>query len=138
MGDEDTLREILALDAARAEALVRADVGFLAALTADDYTHVESTGTARDKRAFLDGLQSGLYRFESFVITENAVRLFGATAVVTGRYHNQIRTPAGLQPVKHARHLRVYVRRDGLWRNVAHQATEIREPASLPSSPTGS
>ncbi|WP_157215783.1 nuclear transport factor 2 family protein [Flavisphingomonas formosensis] len=120
----EAIAEILALDAARADALVRIDIAFLDRITSEDYTHVESSGHTRTKAEFLDGLREGAFRFETFAIDENHVRLFGDTAIVTGRYHNDIRTPAGLQPTKYARHIRVYVRRGGAWRNVAHQATE--------------
>jgi hypothetical protein len=120
--------EVLEIDKARADALVRADVEMLRRVMSEDYTHVESTGRMRDKTDFLEGLRRGDYRFESFVIDENQVRFFGNTAIVTGSYHNDIRTPVGLMPTKYARHLRVYVRRDSTWQNVAHQATEV--PAS--------
>jgi hypothetical protein len=56
------------------------------------------------------------------------VRLYGDTAVVTGRYQNVVCTPQGEQPPKHARFIRVYVRRSGRWQNVAHQATGIPAP----------
>jgi ketosteroid isomerase-like protein len=121
----DTLAaQVLAVEAARARALVDADVATLDRITSDDYVHVESTGKVRTKAQFLDGLRQGEYRFESFVVDENHVSIHGDTAVVTGSYHNVIRTRAGVQPVKHARHIRVYARRDGAWINVAHQATQ--------------
>ena len=121
---------ILALEAERCRALVDADVAALDRIAAEDYTHVETGGGARDKAGFLAILARPGVRFTSWVIEENSVRVYGDTAVVTGRYHNTVRTPAGEQPPKHARHIRVYVRRDGRWQNVAHQATLI---ASAPA-----
>jgi ketosteroid isomerase-like protein len=117
--------DILALEARRSEALVAGDVATLDALTAEDYTHVETGGGVRDKTGFLAILSRPGMRFTSWVIEENTVRIYGDTAVVTGRYHNTVRTPAGDQPPKQARHIRVYVRREGRWQNVAHQATLI-------------
>jgi len=116
---------ILALEAERCRALVAADVTALDRLTAEDYTHVETGGGVRDKAGFLAILSRPGMRFTSWVIDENCVRIYGDTAVVTGRYHNTVRTSAGEQPPKQARHIRVYVRRDGRWQNVAHQATLI-------------
>jgi uncharacterized protein (TIGR02246 family) len=120
--------EILALEAERSRALVEGDATTLEALTADDYTHVETGGGTRDKTGFLAILSRPDPRFTSWVIEENHVRIYGDTAVVTGRYHNTVRTAAGEQPPKHARHIRVYVRENGRWRNVAHQATLIAAP----------
>lgn len=122
--EEDERKIVLELDSLRAKALVDKDIATLDRIIADDYTHVESSGNARSKRELLESLRRSDYHFKSFVIDANRVRIYGDTAVVTGRYHNEIVTSKGLQPVKYARHLRVYVRRDGTWRNVAHQATE--------------
>jgi hypothetical protein len=63
--------------------------------------------------------------FDLFEFEENQIRIFGETAVVAGTYHNIVRVRGNPTPVKHARHLRVYVNRGGSWKLVAHQATEI-------------
>ena len=122
--DDDTHR-LLDLDQARARALVESDIATLERITADGYSHVETNGTVRGKADFLDSLRRGDVRFDTFVIEASHVRIFGDTAVLTGSYHDTIRTPQGAQRTKHARHIRVYVRTDGCWRAVAHQATEI-------------
>ncbi len=123
----EAIAAVLAVEATRVRAMLEADVATLEALTADEYTHIESSGGTRNKAEFLATVARPDYRFEIFQIDANQVRVYGDTAVVTGSYHNAIRTPAGLQPVKHARHIRVYVRRDGRWRNVAHQATAVKQ-----------
>jgi hypothetical protein len=117
--------EVLAADARRIDALVAADLATLDELTAEDYTHVETNGGLRDKAQFLALLGQPGLRFVSWTIDENHVRIFGDVALVSGRYRNVVQTAAGVQPEKHARHLRVWVRRDGAWRNVAHQATRL-------------
>lgn len=118
--------QVLAVESVRARAMVVGDLAVLNDITSNDYVHVESTGRVRTKAEFLDGFRRGEYAFESFVIDENRVDLYGDTAVVSGRYHTVIRTQQGTQPRKDARHLRVYVLRNGVWSNVAHQATETR------------
>lgn len=123
MSIQKDIADILELETRRSRALVEGDAATLGEITADDYTHVETGGGVRDKVGFLAILSRPGVRFTSWVIEENTVRIYGDTAVVTGRYHNTVRTPAGEQPPKHARHIRVYVRHDGRWRNVAHQAT---------------
>ena len=117
-------RAVLALDERRAAAFVTGDHAFLDTVTAADYTHVETSGATKTKAELIAERRRGTPRFERFDIERNDVRIIGDVAVVTGRYVNQVRTAAGLQPAKRARHLRVYVRREGGWQVVAHQATE--------------
>ncbi|WP_084397960.1 nuclear transport factor 2 family protein [Henriciella aquimarina] len=125
MSGQKTEAAVLEVEAVRLKAMLEADVETLERITGDDYVHVESSGKVRTKTEFLDGFRNRDYRFESFVIEQNDVNMLGSVAVVTGRYHNIIETPAGVQPIKHARHVRVYALRDGQWINVTHQATEI-------------
>lgn len=127
-----TEEEVLAADARRIAALVAKDLDTVDALTAEDYTHVETNGGRRDKAGFLALLRQPDFRFVRWTIDENAVRVFGDVAVVTGSYRNVTRNAQGEQPEKHARHLRVWVRRDGAWRNVAHQATAIVQVPAQP------
>jgi hypothetical protein len=120
----DPQAEVLAVDAARIAALLEGDVATLEQLTGEDYTHVTSDGRLRTKTEFIDGQRSRERPFASWVVDENTVRVYGDVAIVTGRYHNAFEGG----DAKHARHIRVYVRRSGEWINVAHQATEIAEP----------
>ena len=122
---ENNIDEILDIEARRTQALLDGDAETLAEITGDDYTHVETGGGVRDKAGFLAILSRPGVRFSRWVIEENQVRVYGDTAVVTGRYFNCVTTDAGEQPPKHARHIRIYVRRNGRWENVAHQATAI-------------
>lgn len=117
------VEEVLAIDARRIAALVAGDLATVEALTAEDYTHVETNGGRRDKAGFLALLARPDFRFVRWTIDENVARVFGDVAVVTGSYRNVTRTAAGEQPEKRARHIRVWVRTNGAWRNVAHQAT---------------
>lgn len=121
--------DVLKVEAVRVRAMLEGDVETLDRITGADYVHVESSGQARTKREFLQGFVNGEYRFRSFVIDESQLNMLGSVAVVTGRYHNVIETPAGVQPVKYARHIRIYALRDGRWVNVAHQATELPSPS---------
>lgn len=118
-------KQVLAADARRIAALVAGDITTVESLTAEDYTHVETSGGIRDKAQFLALLSREDFRFVRWTIEENEVRIYGDVAVVSGRYRNVVCTEAGEQPEKHARHLRIWVRRDGAWRNVAHQATRL-------------
>lgn len=118
-------QQVLAAEAQRTRALLAADIPALERLTGEEYTHVETGGVLRDKAGFLAAMARPDVRFTSWVTEENRIRLYGDTAVVTGRYYNTVRTAAGEQPRKYARHLRVWVRRNGAWQNIAHQATQL-------------
>lgn len=121
---------MLELEQQRCAALVTGNITRLDALTAPDYSHVESGGAVRDKAGFLAAMSRTDQRFVEWVITANQVRVYGDVAVATGSYFNRLENASGVQPAKHARHLRVWVRRDGVWRNVAHQATALAAPQS--------
>ncbi|RWQ34499.1 MAG: nuclear transport factor 2 family protein [Mesorhizobium sp.] len=123
VNSEVAKKEVLELDSMRIDALLRNDVEFLEEITADDYSHVESSGGARNKSQFIAGRRGERALFSTFVIDENKATIY--CNVVVGRYHNAHRTSGGSSVVKRARHLRVYVHENGQWRNVAHQATEI-------------
>jgi hypothetical protein len=116
---------VAAVEQRRIDALLTSDINVLDAIIDEHCTHVESNGTSRTKAAFLEDVAKREFSFDLFEIEENHIRIFGETAVVTGTYRNIVRVRENLNPVKHARHLRVYVNRSSSWKLVAHQATEI-------------
>ncbi len=109
----------------RIDALLTADINVLDEMIDAQCTHIESNGTSRTKAAFLEDVAKRAFSFDLFEIEENHIRIFGDTAVVAGTYRNIVRVRGTPNPVKHARHLRVYVHRSGSWKLIAHQATEI-------------
>src|ERR1041384_2706466 len=92
---DSDVQAVLEADSRRIAALVAGDVATVDALTAEDYTHVETGGGQRSKAEFMDALKRPGFRFVRWIIDENHVRLFGDVAVVTGRYRNVVRTSAG-------------------------------------------
>lgn len=96
------------------------DVEYLDATTHEDYLHVHSSGNARSKAQFMGGRANRTSSFSSFVIDENKVTIYCNVAV--GTYHN---SQKGSTSEKHARHLRIYVHRDGKRTNVVHQSTRV-------------
>jgi len=116
---------VAAIEQRRIDALLTADINALDEIIDEHCTHIESNGTSRTKAAFLADVAKQAFSFDLFEIEENHIRIFGETAVVAGTYRNIVRVQGKPNPVKHARHLRVYVRRDGSWKLVAHQATEM-------------
>lgn len=119
------LDAIRALEQRRADAIVAADVATLERITDPDYVHVEASGAVRTREAFLSFLTSGAGRFERYVLLEIRIRVFEDAALVTGAFENAFRRHDGGLSARIARHSRVWARRDGVWRNVSHQATAI-------------
>jgi len=121
---ENRLKE---MEKERAEALMKGDAGFFDRTTADDYTMITSSGQLRDKARAMGDLKSGAVKFQSADVDELEVRVYGDTAVVTGR-HTQKAQSAGNDISGQYRFTRVYVKQKGQWKAVAYQATRINRP----------
>lgn len=115
-------KEVLALDQKRIDALLHNDVDFLELITDESYLHVHSSGRVRSKAQFMAGRENGSSIFSTFVIEENHAAIYCNVAVVAGLYHNSYK---GASTAKRARHLRIYVHRNGKWKNILHQSTRI-------------
>jgi hypothetical protein len=116
---------VAAVEQRRIDALLTADINMLDGIIDAHCTHIESDGISRTKARFLEDVAQRAFSFDLFEIEENHIRIFGETAIVAGTYRNIVRVRGQRNPMKHARHLRVYVHRSGSWKLVAHQATEI-------------
>src|SRR5215831_9073629 len=116
---------VTAVEQRRIDALIASDINVLDEIIDEHCTHIESNGTSRTKAVFLADVAKRELSLDLFEIEENHIRIFEDTAVVAGTYRNIVRVRDNPNPVKHARHLRVYVNRGGSWKLVTHQATEI-------------
>ena len=122
--DEQAVRDA---EARRFDAMVRADTAALDTLLADDLTYTHSSGQFQMKRQCLADLQAGKLKYE-FISPEGVqVRIYGTTAVVTGRARLQVR-PQGQASGFQVRFTDVYVKRNGRWQMVAWQSTRLPEP----------
>jgi len=125
---EQTVQNLLKqMEMERVEALMKCDAGFFDRTTADDYTMITSSGELRNKARAMGDLKSGEVKFQSADVDELEVRVYGDTAVVTGR-HTQKAHSAGNDISGQYRFTRVYVKQKGQWKAVAYQATHINKP----------
>ena len=123
-GAEDARQEILAADARRFDAMIKVDQAALDGLLADDLTYTHSTGQAETKAQFLETLKTGKLSYLSAQPSDVAVRLYGETAVVTGRA--EIKAVSGGQElVLPLRFTEVWVKSGGGWKLAAWQSTRI-------------
>jgi ketosteroid isomerase-like protein len=118
--------EIKKLEEIRNQAVLHGDVAALDRMTSDNYTFVTLRGEMRTKSDILKGFASGSFHYESRQIWDLKVRVYGDTAVVTGRSIQK-----GMENGKDYSgdywFTRVYVKQNGRWLTVALQTTPIRQ-----------
>jgi hypothetical protein len=87
VGDEagEPEREIRSLEAATSEAIVKSDRDFFEKRLADDFTHTSHAGRFVDRARWLADLKPGQSLYQSYAVDDLAVRVYGDTAVTTGR-----------------------------------------------------
>ena len=138
-GGQDTRaeREVRELETQLSRAVVLGDRAFFERVLTTDFTHTSHTGKfktraewmAEDKVENRQGKpQAGKTTYEAFDVDDLAVRIYGETAVVTGRSTPMGRNAKGEPMRGQYRFLRVWVKRDGRWQAVAFQGTRIAEP----------
>ena len=116
---------IKALEEARNQAVLHGDVAALDRMTSDDYTFITLRGELRTKSEILKGFASGSFKYESRQISGLNVRVYGDTAVVTGR-SLQKGAENGKDYSGAYWFTRVYVKQQGRWTTVALQTTLIQ------------
>lgn len=67
-------------------ALGTTDIAGLDALLHDDYMHIHATSMVESKAKFIGALKEGARKYDPFTIEDSKVRVFGDSAVVTGKF----------------------------------------------------
>src|ERR1041385_425157 len=80
-----TVEEIKQLEALRNEAVLKGDAAALDRMTADDYTFITLRGEMRTKAEIVKGFATGKFHYDARRISDPKVRVYGNTAIVTGR-----------------------------------------------------
>lgn len=91
---------------------------------ADDYVLVTPTGAMKSKRDVIRELATPGMRMEPFDPFEVQVRMFGETAVVTGRMRQRF-ILGGIRYANDLRYTDVYVKRKGRWVIVSAHASTV-------------
>ena len=123
--DTGTKAEILEIEKARNQAIVKGDAAALERMTSDDYTFITLRGELRTKAEIVQGFKTGSFHYESRQISDLNVRVYGNSAVVTGR-SIQKGSENGKDYSGDYRFTRVYVKQGGRWQTVALQTTLIQ------------
>lgn len=108
-------------------ALVDGSVKDLDQILADDFVLIEVMGGSEvSKSSLLGAIESGELKFETIEPADGRVRLYGTTAVVTGRTHMSARLGETAFAIR-SRYTHVYVEQEGRWQLVTAQGTQIAE-----------
>jgi uncharacterized protein (TIGR02246 family) len=107
------------LDNERIQAQIHADASALDRIYADDFIGVGPSGTVRTKPQVIADFTSGDLKFQSITTDEVQVRVYGNTAVETGR-STMTGQDKGKSVPRDTRFTRVWVKQRGRWRLVAN------------------
>ena len=117
---------LLKLDNEWNEAYPRRDVSALDHIIADDWVCIDGAGLVISKKQLLERVESSVAFLDPHKFDETSLRMFGDTAIVTGRLSGTKRGNDGTFYLEQ-RYTRVYVKRNDRWQCVATQVTVVRE-----------
>jgi len=120
--DEQTL---IQLEQDWSEALVKADQPAFDRIMAVDYIFIDPDGQVVTKAQGDAEFKAGVTKFDAFVSDDMKVRVFGDTAIVTGRA-TMTGTSKGKDISGQDRWTDVFVRRDGRWQAVSSHASHVK------------
>jgi uncharacterized protein (TIGR02246 family) len=130
-------RAIRLLDNERIQAQIGADARALDRIYADDFIGVGPSGTVRTKSQVISDFTSGELKFKSITTDEVQVRVYGETAVETGR-STMVGQDKGKIVPQDTRFTRVWVKQEGRWRLVAnHYSIRMAVQGSWIAYPIG-
>src|SRR6476620_10486629 len=120
-----TVEEVIRkLDNERIQAQIHADATALDRIYASDFTGVGPSGRVRTKPQVILDFTSGDLKFQSITTEDVQVRVYGNTAVETGRSTMEGQDKGKTVP-RETRFTRVWVKEQGRWRLVAnHYSSE--------------
>ena len=107
------------LDNERIQAQIHADASSLDRIYAPDFIGVGPSGRVRTKPPVISDFTSGDLKFQSITTDDVQVRVYGDTAIETGR-STMIGQDKGQTVPRDTRFTRVWVKQHGRWRLVAN------------------
>ena len=119
-----TDKELLALEERRFDAMIARDFAKLDALVHDELRYTHSSGVTDGKASWLDSMRSGRVKYKSAKSSEQKVRIYGDTALVTGRGEMQVEV-GGQAKTLRLRFLNAWTKTPQGWKFVAWQSTPL-------------
>jgi ketosteroid isomerase-like protein len=112
------------LDHERIQAQIGANAVALDRIYADDFIGIGPSGTVRTKPQVISDFTSGNLKFQSITTEDVRVRVYGNTAVETGR-STMIGQDKGKAVPRDNRFTRVWIKEVGRWRLVANHYSPL-------------
>jgi len=109
------------------DVIVRKDITALGHILSDDFILITATGTVRNKAQLIDSIKSTDLVVEPFETEDVIVRIYGDTAVLTGRF-TQKGSYQGKSFSNQFRYTDVYVKMSHGWQGVSAHSTLMRQP----------
>ena len=119
---EDVIRTVLQLEEESKQATMRRDVAFVERTLAENYVAIGPLGTVISKSETINARKTSQLQYDSIELSDMVVRVFGNTAVVTGRADVKGKD-LGEDFSGPYRFTRVWIKRNGQWQAVSYQAT---------------
>jgi ketosteroid isomerase-like protein len=124
--DAEIQKEILAVDQERYDAMQKRDIAAMDRLHADGLVFINTKGRMLNKAEYIDEIKSGALKFLSVEIDDYHWGMYGDTVIMNGRAKSVVEYH-GVVNKKPRRFTSVFIKMDGRWRLVAHQATIIAD-----------
>jgi ketosteroid isomerase-like protein len=119
IGQKNIDQRIRQLDSERIQAQINADTVALKRIYSDDFIGVGPSGTVRTKPQVISDFTSGELKFQSITTDEVQVRVYGNTAVETGK-STMIGQDKDKVVPRDNRFTRVWVKLNGSWQLVSN------------------
>ena len=116
--------ELLKLEEAFSEAIVKNDLEGIGRLVADDWIIIDPNGEIVDRTRFFEVIKSGALTHDTMDSEDFRVRVYGDSAVVTGITRTKGKF-MGQEFSTQERATDVFVKRDGRWRCVLTHLTRF-------------
>jgi len=119
---QDVQEQLKKMEMDRAAAVVKADVATLDKTTSDDYVLINMNGRMSSKADMIEAFKSGSSKLTSEELSDLKVRVYGNTAVITGKADVK-GTLGGTDATGTILFTRVWVKKDGRWQSTSLQQT---------------
>lgn len=126
IGKEDAEKELRQLEREWNTAIVRKDTAALKRILSDDFVYIDYAGGVNPKAEIIKGLKESEAVIDPFETEDVVVRVYGDTAVLTGRFKQKI-TYKGQVYNLEFRYTDVYVKRGKRWQAVSAHSSRIPE-----------
>lgn len=106
------------------------DYRYFDRIEGEDFIFTDSAGSVSDKKQDMAGEKDCRKTEGAYDVDDAEVRIYGQTAVVTGRVTTTTKNKAGETVTRRSRFTDVFVWRDARWQLVAGHSSRIPAPAA--------